>query len=236
MNKVSALYKGKPGPQLTQLAQLTRGGDDEEGEGGKGEEGGKGDEGDPALRYKELTALIGDDKPTPGTHRHANKSHKSNKSNTSHTSHTSNTSHNTNKSHNKSHNTALQGGDQYDSAKIGQKQWNSEVKHTMRSAVATSIFSPHWGEERNLIRSVAALLPYRAALHEVFEYYCLWNNRRFLNVDKLNSTNFAKLCRDCHLVLDPRGAKMNADEAHGAMQSSGCWVTPGEVDVVFVRR
>ena len=58
--------------------------------------------------------------------------------------------------------------------------WNSDVKHVMRSEIATSVFSPHWGEERNLVRSVAALSPYRDALHEVFEYYCFLNNRRSL--------------------------------------------------------
>lgn len=126
-------------------------------------------------------------------------------------------------------------GDANDKKNVGKKQWNSDVKHAMRSKIATSIFSPHWGEERNLIRSSAALAPFRDALHEVFEYYCFWNNRRTLNFSRLNSSNWAKLCRDCHLILDPRGANMNREDAHSAMEASGCWVTPGEVDVVFVR-
>tara|TARA_B100000795_G_scaffold265243_1_gene246800 strand:+ start:127 stop:3957 length:3831 start_codon:yes stop_codon:yes gene_type:complete len=126
-------------------------------------------------------------------------------------------------------------GDERDQMHQGSEQWNSDVKHVMRSEIATSVFSPHWGEERNLVRSVAALSPYRDALHEVFEYYCFLNNRRSLNITQLNATNWAKLVRDCHLVLDPRGITMNKEDALHAMEQSGCWVTPGEVDVVFVR-
>jgi Ca2+-binding EF-hand superfamily protein len=105
----------------------------------------------------------------------------------------------------------------------------------MRSEVATSVFSPQWGAERSLRRSVAALGPYRNALHEVFEYYCFLGQRSALNFNHLTATNFAKMCRDCHLVLDPRGISMNQESALNAMEKSGCWVTPGEVDVVFVR-
>ena len=126
-------------------------------------------------------------------------------------------------------------GDDRDLIHQGQKGWNADVKHVMRSEIATSVFSPHWGEERNLVRSVAALSPYRDALHEVFEYYCFYNNRRTLNFTQLNATNWARLCRDCHLVLDPRGITMNKEDALHAMEQSGCWVTPGEVDVIFVR-
>ena len=82
---------------------------------------------------------------------------------------------------------------------------------------------------------MSAIEPYQEALHEVFEYYCFFNNRKKLNVTELSATNWAKLCRDCHLVLDPRGASLNREESARAMQKSGCWVTPGDVDVVFVR-
>ena len=101
--------------------------------------------------------------------------------------------------------------------------------------IASSIFSPHWGSDRLLMRAVSALEPYQGALLEVFEYYCFYNNRKKLNVTELSATNWAKLCRDCHLVLDPRGVMLNQDASVNAMEKSGCWVTPGEVDVVFVK-
>ncbi len=69
----------------------------------------------------------------------------------------------------------------------------------------------------------------------MFEYYCSFSNRSRLNFTELNATNWAKLCRDCHLVLDPRGVTLNKEDSLSAMEASGCWVTPGEVDVVFVR-
>ena len=107
--------------------------------------------------------------------------------------------------------------------------WSHASSRLMGSKIASSIFSPKWKDHKVVAKAVGIMEPYHAELREVFEYYCILNNRGKLNVHSMDSFSWIKLLVDSKLI-DPRRGKRGAN-VDG--YENDCFITRAEGDLVF---